>query len=82
MKPPPVSITVTDLTLRFPVYGVDAKSLKKAIARVTVGGVLGQHAAHGDAGDRLLQRLGVHPVDREADGQVGDGDRDRRRLHR
>ena len=23
MKPPPVSITCTDLTLRFPVYGVD-----------------------------------------------------------
>ena len=65
MKPPPVSITVTDLTVRFPVYGVDAKSLKKALARVTVGGVLGRHAGvtdvtalqsvsfHLDAGDRL-----------------------------
>ena len=41
MKPPPVSITCTDLTLRFPVYGVDAKSLKKALARVAVGGRLG-----------------------------------------
>jgi lipopolysaccharide transport system ATP-binding protein len=65
MKPPPVSITVSDLTLRFPVYGVDAKSLKKALARVTVGGVLGRHAGvtdvtalqnvsfHLEAGDRL-----------------------------
>ncbi|MDP1617898.1 ABC transporter ATP-binding protein [Phenylobacterium sp.] len=41
MKPPEVSITVTDLSLRFPVYGVDAKSLKKNLARVTVGGRLG-----------------------------------------
>ena len=39
MKPAPASITCTDLTLRFPVYGVDAKSLKKALARaVTVQG--------------------------------------------
>jgi lipopolysaccharide transport system ATP-binding protein len=65
MKPDPVSITCTDLTLRFPVYGVDAKSLKKALARVTVGGVLGRHAGvtdvtalsgvnlHLEAGDRL-----------------------------
>ena len=41
MKGPQVSITVTDLTLRFPVYGVDAKSLKKSLAVVTVGGRLG-----------------------------------------
>ncbi|MBU2137225.1 MAG: ABC transporter ATP-binding protein [Alphaproteobacteria bacterium] len=41
MKPPEVSIAVTDLSLRFPVYGVDAKSLKKNLARVTVGGRLG-----------------------------------------
>jgi lipopolysaccharide transport system ATP-binding protein len=59
------SITCTNLTLRFPVYGVDAKSLKKALARVTVGGVLGRHAGVTDvtalsgvnlslkAGDRL-----------------------------
>ena len=66
MKPAPVSITCTDLTLRFPVYGVDAKSLKKALARVVaVGGALGRHAGVTDvtalqgvnfslkAGDRL-----------------------------
>ncbi|WP_340643740.1 ABC transporter ATP-binding protein [Phenylobacterium sp.] len=41
MKGPQVSITVSDLTLRFPVYGVDAKSLKKSLAVVTVGGRLG-----------------------------------------
>ena len=66
MTPPPVSITCRDLTLRFPVYGVDAKSLKKALARVVaVGGKLGRHAGVTDvtalqgvnlqlkAGDRL-----------------------------
>ena len=60
------SITVTDLTIRFPVYGADAKSLKKALARaVNVGGALGRHAGVTDvtalanvnlelkAGDRL-----------------------------
>jgi lipopolysaccharide transport system ATP-binding protein len=44
MKPPLVSIRCTDLTIRFPVYGVDAKSLKKSLARVAVGGRLGSHA--------------------------------------
>ena len=33
-----------DLTLRFPVYGVDARSLKKRLAAVTVGGRLGRNA--------------------------------------
>ena len=42
MKGPEVSIKVTDLTLRFPVYGVDSKSLKKHLARITVGGKLGK----------------------------------------
>lgn len=42
MKGPQVSITVTDLSLRFPVYGVDAKSLKKRLASITVGGKLGR----------------------------------------
>jgi lipopolysaccharide transport system ATP-binding protein len=40
-----VSISVSDLTIRFPVYGVDAKSLKKHLARVTVGGRLGSSGA-------------------------------------
>ena len=65
MKPAPASITCTDLTLRFPVYGVDAKSLKKALVRVAVGGRLGRHSGVTDvtalqsvslklqAGDRL-----------------------------
>jgi lipopolysaccharide transport system ATP-binding protein len=47
MTQPPVSISVRNLTLRFPVYGVDAKSLKKHLARVTVGGRLG--ATHAGA---------------------------------
>ena len=42
---PNVSISCKGLTLRFPVYGVDAKSLKKHLARVTVGGSLG--SSHG-----------------------------------
>lgn len=41
----PVSISVSDLTIRFPVYGVDAKSLKKHLARVTVGGKLDRSLA-------------------------------------
>lgn len=45
LKPPAVSIKVTDLTLRFPVYGADAKSLKKYLAQVTVGGRLGSSHA-------------------------------------
>ncbi len=66
MTTPSASIACADLTLRFPVYGVDAKSLKKAIARVVpVGGRLGSHAGVADvtalqgvtfelnAGDRL-----------------------------
>ena len=44
MKAPPVSISCRELTLRFPVYGVDAKSLKKRLAQATVGGKLGAHA--------------------------------------
>jgi lipopolysaccharide transport system ATP-binding protein len=64
-KAPPVSVSCRDLTLRFPVYGVDAKSLKKRLAAVTVGGRLGSHAGVTDvtaltrvnlelkAGDRL-----------------------------
>jgi lipopolysaccharide transport system ATP-binding protein len=39
-----VSVSCRDLTLRFPVYGVDARSLKKRLAAVTVGGRLGSHA--------------------------------------
>lgn len=42
MKGPEISIRVSDLTLRFPVYGVDSKSLKKHLARITVGGKLGR----------------------------------------
>jgi lipopolysaccharide transport system ATP-binding protein len=64
-KAPPVSVACRDLTLRVPVYGVDAKSLKKSLAAVTVGGRLGSHAGVTDvtaltrvnlelkAGDRL-----------------------------
>ncbi|MFN3512984.1 MAG: ABC transporter ATP-binding protein [Phenylobacterium sp.] len=34
------SISVRDLTLKFPVYGVDAKSLKKHLTQIAVGGRL------------------------------------------
>jgi lipopolysaccharide transport system ATP-binding protein len=45
MKAPPVSISCRDVSLRFPVYGVDAKSLKKRLAQVAVGGHLGRTRA-------------------------------------
>jgi lipopolysaccharide transport system ATP-binding protein len=45
MSSDPVSISVRDLTIRFPLYGVDAKSLKKHLARVAVGGRLAEGSA-------------------------------------
>ena len=45
-RPDQAFISVRGLTLRFPVYGYDAKSLKKHLARVAVGGRLDQ-ARHG-----------------------------------
>jgi lipopolysaccharide transport system ATP-binding protein len=57
MKAPPVSISCRDLTLRFPVYGVDAKSLKKSLARVTVGGRLGR--SHGATEVTALSNLNL-----------------------
>ncbi|HVI32357.1 ABC transporter ATP-binding protein [Phenylobacterium sp.] len=56
-KAPPVSISCRDLTLRFPVYGVDAKSLKKHLANITVGGKLGQH--HGSTEVTALSHLNL-----------------------
>jgi lipopolysaccharide transport system ATP-binding protein len=58
MKPPPVSITVTDLTVKLPVYGIDSKSLKKHLARVAVGGRLG-HASHGSAEVTAISNLSM-----------------------
>jgi lipopolysaccharide transport system ATP-binding protein len=57
MKAPPVSISCRNLTLRFPVYGVDAKSLKKHLARVTVGGKLDRH--HGATEVTALSNLNL-----------------------
>ncbi|HSV03915.1 MAG TPA: ATP-binding cassette domain-containing protein [Phenylobacterium sp.] len=57
MKAPPVSISCRDLTLRFPVYGVDAKSLKKHLAKITIGGRLGQH--HGATEVTALSNLSL-----------------------
>ena len=45
MKSDPVSISVRDVTIRFPLYGVDSKSLKKHLARVAVGGRLAEGTA-------------------------------------
>ncbi|HTK36827.1 MAG TPA: ABC transporter ATP-binding protein [Caulobacteraceae bacterium] len=36
-----VSITVENLSIRFPVYGADQRSLKKHLARIAIGGRLG-----------------------------------------
>ncbi len=55
---PPVSIRVSDLTVRLPVYGVDSKSLKKHLARVAVGGSLGQ-AHHGSAEVTAIKGLNM-----------------------
>ena len=57
MKAPPVSISCRDLSLRFPVYGVDAKSLKKHLAKITVGGKLGRH--HGTTEVTALSNLNL-----------------------
>jgi lipopolysaccharide transport system ATP-binding protein len=42
MTSTPASIQVQDLSLRFPVYGADARSLKKHLARIAIGGQLGR----------------------------------------
>ena len=47
MNPDPVSISVRNVAIRFPLYGVDAKSLKKHLARVAVGGRRAQGGARG-----------------------------------
>ena len=57
MKAPPVSISCRDLSLRFPVYGVDAKSLKKYVAKITVGGRLDRH--HGATEVTALSHLNL-----------------------
>jgi lipopolysaccharide transport system ATP-binding protein len=38
MKPPPVSISCKDLTLRFPLCGIDGKSPTERLAKIAVGG--------------------------------------------
>jgi lipopolysaccharide transport system ATP-binding protein len=63
MKPAP-SISCRDLTLRFPVYGVDAKSLKKRLAAVTVGGRLGSHAGVTEVTALSNVNLELKPGDR------------------
>jgi len=57
MTKTPVSISVKDLSLRFPVYGVDAKSLKRHLARITVGGQLGR--SHGVTEVTALQTVNL-----------------------
>lgn len=58
MTSPLAHISVTDLTLRFPVYGVDAKSLKKHLAKITVGGRLGA-GGHGSTEVTALSNLNL-----------------------
>jgi lipopolysaccharide transport system ATP-binding protein len=69
MKAPPVSITCQDLTLRFPVYGVDAKSLKKHLAKITVGGKLGR--SHGATEVTALSNLNLQLKAGDRLGLVG-----------
>jgi ABC-type polysaccharide/polyol phosphate transport system ATPase subunit len=69
MKAPPVSISCKDLSLRFPVYGVDAKSLKKHLAKITVGGRLGRH--HGSTEVTALSNLNLELKAGDRLGLVG-----------
>lgn len=49
-----VAIKVEDLAIRFPVYGVDQRSLKKHIAKIAIGGRLG---GRGGDGSNLVAAL-------------------------
>ena len=69
MTAPPVSISCKDLTLRFPVYGVDAKSLKKHLAKITVGGKLGR--SHGFTEVTALSNLNLELKAGDRLGLVG-----------
>jgi len=69
MKPSPVSISCRNLSLRFPVYGVDAKSLKKHLAKIAVGGRLGSH--HGSAEVTAISNLNLELKAGDRLGLVG-----------
>jgi lipopolysaccharide transport system ATP-binding protein len=69
MKAPPVSISCQGLTLRFPVYGVDAKSLKKQLAKITVGGRLG--SSHGSTEVTALSNVNLELKAGDRLGLVG-----------
>lgn len=64
-----VSISCQDLTLRFPVYGVDAKSLKKHLAKIAVGGRLGSH--HGSTEVTALSAVNLELKAGDRLGLVG-----------
>jgi lipopolysaccharide transport system ATP-binding protein len=64
-----VSISVSDLSIRFPVYGVDAKSLKKHLAKITVGGRLDR--SHGTTEVTALSRLNLELKAGDRLGLVG-----------
>ena len=69
LRAPAVSISCRDLTLRFPVYGVDAKSLKKHLAKITVGGRLGR--SHGTTEVTALSGLNLELKAGDRLGLVG-----------
>jgi lipopolysaccharide transport system ATP-binding protein len=48
------SVSVKDLSLRFPIYGADSRSLKKHLARIAVGGRLG---TLGNSGTPIVEAL-------------------------
>ena len=69
------SVTVKNLTLRFPVYGADNRSLKKQLAMISVGGKIGKAAGRAPvitalsdvnmklrAGDRLARARSRFPA--------------------
>lgn len=61
------TVTVKNLTLRFPVYGADNRSLKKHLARVSVGGVIGKDKSRAPVVTALSNiNMKLRPGDRVA----------------
>jgi lipopolysaccharide transport system ATP-binding protein len=59
-------VAVSGLSVRFPVFGVDERSLKKQIARITVGGALGRSPLGAGHVVTALEDINLHlrPGDR------------------
>ena len=56
----PASVTVENLSIRFPIYGVDQRSLKKHLARIAIGGRLGTKAGSSSPVLAALNNVSFH----------------------